>query len=228
MSVPADARMEIKFAAYDVHLATLLKWVAAHPAKFRQPYPDRKVNNVYFDTYNLDAYAQNLSGASARVKVRYRWYGESCAPSKGTLEVKCRRNYYGWKKLYKCSDFTASKSDDWLQMRKKLLSQLPAEGRIWLDAYATPVLINRYHRQYFVSQDEKIRVTVDTDQAVWDQRRKGIPNYDLKANLARSLVVEVKFSRHDRQLASSTIQSMPLRVSRHSKYINGVRAITGY
>jgi hypothetical protein len=40
-------------------------------------------------------------------------------------------------------------------------------------------------------------------------------------------VVEFKFARSRRDLASKILQGIPIRVSRHSKYINGVTAIRG-
>lgn len=227
LTIPEDARLEIKFAAYEVHLHKVLNWIEQHPAAFKVPYSNRKVNNVYFDTLNYSAYEQNQSGMSARTKVRYRWYGDSLVPDAGTLEVKCKRNYFGWKLRLPCPDMKVDPADDWNKIRRNLLGQLPPEGRTWLDIYSDPILINRYSRRYFVSHDEKIRVTVDTNQAVWDQRFKPMPNFNRKANIPESLVIEVKFDRKDRDLASNIIQTIPVRVSRHSKYMNGLSAISG-
>jgi hypothetical protein len=84
---------------------------------------------------------------------------------------------------------------------------------------------NRYFRDYFLSRDGMVRVTIDTQQAVWDQRFKPRPNLTRRANLPRSLVVEFKFDRENCDVASQLVQGMPIRVSRHSKYINAVRAI---
>lgn len=228
LKVPPDSRLEIKFACYEVHQSLLTGWLEKHWAGFNVPYPDRRINNVYFDTYNYDGFLQNLSGASSRTKVRYRWYGYSPEPSSGTLEVKCKRNYFGWKLRYPCPEFSVDKRDDWLKIRRTLASQLSLEGRIWLDSHPAPIMINRYDRQYFVSADNNVRVTIDTNQAVWDQRSQASPNLDREANMPRTLVVEVKFSREERKLAENMLQGLPIRVSRHSKYINGVRAITGY
>ena len=225
--VPNDARLEIKFASYELNLERILHWIQLHPWAFRSPYPDRWVNNVYFDTHNNAAYVQNLSGASSRVKVRYRWYGQDREPAPGVLEVKCKRNYFGWKKRFRCDDLPAgSKNDDWRDICRSLTDVLPHEGRLWLETYPAPTILNRYLRRYFVSSDNKIRVTVDTDQAVWDQRYKSVPNYDQQSHLPDTLVVEVKFAREDRDLASDIIQTMPIRVSRHSKFMNGVRAVS--
>ena len=112
-------------------------------------------------------------------------------------------------------------------IRQALLEQLPPDGRKWLNTSSFPIIINRYYRKYFMSSDGKIRVTMDTKQAVWDQRFKPFPNFENKANFPPALVVEVKFDRNDREVASQILENIPLRVSRFSKYISGVRAAHG-
>jgi SPX domain protein involved in polyphosphate accumulation len=225
--VPNDARLEIKFASYKVNLERVLNWLKLHSSAFHSPHPDRWVNNVYFDTHNSAAYVQNLSGASSRVKVRYRWYGQAQEPGPGVLEIKCKRNFFGWKKRFPCADLpVGAQADDWRDVCRRLSVILPHEGRLWLQTYPAPTILNRYLRRYFVSRDETIRVTVDTDQAVWDQRFKSMPNYEQQSHLPDTLVVEFKFAREHRDQASKIIQTMPIRLSRHSKYMNGVRAVS--
>ena len=226
MQVPATARQEIKFVAREDKLGQLLRWVRAHRAGFSSPYPDRQINNVYFDTYNQLAYTENLAGGSARTKLRYRWYGESACPDIGVLERKCKRNYFGWKIRYAIDELLYEEGDSWRVFTGKLKSKLPPDGAEWLSVNPNPVMINRYQRRYFLSADRKIRVTIDRDQVVLDQRFAAGPNVIRKANLPRTIIVEIKFDRHDRDLASRVIQGMPLRVSRHSKYMVGVGAIS--
>ena len=57
-------RHEVKFAAYVIDYADLRHWLHMHPAGFRPAYPDRRVNNIYFDTWDYRAYAENLAGVS--------------------------------------------------------------------------------------------------------------------------------------------------------------------
>ena len=223
--VPEYARLEIKFAAYEVQFHTLLHWIHMHPACFFTPFPDRQVNNIYFDMHNYHAFAENLSGASSRTKIRYRWYGEAIGPDAGSLEVKCRRNYFGWKHRYTVSEPPYKSGYSLKDIRQALLEQLSPDGKNWLNASPFPIILNRYDRKYFLSWDKKIRITMDTKQAVWDQRFKSSPNFEYQANIPRALVVEIKFDRNDRKLASKILQNIPVRVSRHSKYINGVRAV---
>jgi len=224
--VPEDARYEVKFVADAVRYRELEQWIRLHPAGFRTAYPPRRVNNVYFDTPNLDAFAENLSGTSARSKVRLRWYGETFAPAKTCLEVKRRRNHLGWKLLFPAGalDFTRER---WSSLRRALREMLPPEGRVWLDAHPQPVLINRYFRQYFESPGGKLRATLDFRQRVLDQRVGAHPNLRNRANLPDTLVVEIKFHRTDHDLGSQAIAGIPIRVSRNSKYTIGVQSILG-
>ena len=224
--VPVDARYEIKFVAYEHQLHRLLHWVKLHKAGFVQAFPDRRINNVYFDTQDCHAYAENLSGASARRKVRYRWYGNALQIDAGTLEVKCKRNYFGWKQRYKISNPPDKGGSSWREIRSSMLTELPKDGQRILLNNPNPVLINQYDRQYFVTNDDVIRLTIDRNQSVWDQRYKPDPNYQHRANLCRTLVVEIKFDRAEQTYASQIIQGIPVRVSRHSKYMVGVHTIS--
>jgi SPX domain protein involved in polyphosphate accumulation len=227
LSVPEDARLEIKFVSYASNFDALKSWIHLHPSGFYSPFPDRQVNNIYFDGHQYTAYTENLSGASERTKVRYRWYGASIEPCAGTLEIKRKRNYFGWKIYHRVENAPYNPEKNWNSIRKNIRDQISKEGRFWLDLNPFPILLNRYRRRYFISRNKKIRVTVDTNQAVWDQRFKSKPNFLNKANLPDSLIVEIKFDRKDREYASQTIQGLPLRVSRHSKYMTGVNTISG-
>ncbi len=223
--VPEHARQEIKFISRETHLDHLLQWLRLHPSAFVRPFPARWVRNVYFDTWDCRAFSDNLGGASARAKVRYRWYGESAMPDAGTLEVKRKRNFFGWKLQYEVAQTPYQPRASWQEIRHAMLAGLAPEGRRWLEDNPLPVLINRYRRRYFESADRKIRATVDTGLGIWDQRFDSHPNHHRRANLPAVLVVEFKFARQDRNLASDVLRSVPLRVSRFSKYATGLLGI---
>ena len=84
-NVPEDARLEIKFVSNEKNVDVIENWLKLNPAGFYRPYPDRWVNNVYFDTHDYFAFNENLTGASCRTKLRYRWYGRSTSIGKGVL-----------------------------------------------------------------------------------------------------------------------------------------------
>ena len=219
-----NLRFEVKFVTSPTRLPWIEQWVGSHAAGFFEPYPERQVNNVYFDTFDLWTYRENLSGASSRSKVRFRWYGAANQAERGALEVKRRVRALGWKLTYP-TGAVALEGVRWRDVQEHLRTLLPREGRLWLDEHPAAVIVNRYRRRYFESANRRIRVTVDWDQAVFDQRMRSVPNFTRAANLPDSMVVEFKFVAQDRPLASETLQTFPLRISRNSKYVIGVQAI---
>lgn len=224
-NVPADARQEIKFVATESDTHRLRHWLRLHAADFHIPYPDRWVNNVYFDTHDCSAYSDNISGASYRTKLRYRWYGQSDYPQDGNLEIKFKRNYFGWKRRFLCPKSPWVDGLYWRDIRRNLGEMLGVEAKIWLEARPNPTILNRYYREYFVTRDTKIRVTIDSRQRVYDQRYKPYPNIIHETNIPKTMVFEIKFNRADRNLASRLIQGLPIRVSRNSKYVSGLKSM---
>lgn len=227
MTSTSEMRCEIKFVDIETEYAHVRQWLLLNTEGFRVAYPARAVNNVYFDTFDCGAYFENLSGASRRTKVRFRWYGESSVPERGVLEVKQKRNHLGWKincKIGSPLPFT----ERWPAIVSRIKSELPPAGRLWLDSNPSPVLINRYRREYFISADSRVRVTLDRDQRVFDQRYNAVPNLTNAANLPAPLVMELKYAPEHRDHVTEILRAVPIRMSRNSKYTLGVTAIHGF
>ena len=220
-----ETRLEYKFITKDRYYYKLKHWIKMHPLGFNKAYPSRQINNIYFDTYDLKSYKDNLSGISSRVKIRYRWYGESISPAPGTLEIKCKRNLHGWKFKHPIKNLSPSSEDTWREIKTQISSQLSAGWRIHFNARPQQVLINRYFRDYFISQDGKTMLNLDTQQMVLNQRNKLLPNYKIKASLPCIVIIEAKVDRENQELIPTTLKNLPLVWSRHSKYVEGVNAI---
>lgn len=226
-TIPASARLEIKFVASETRQHAILDWLNRHRAGFTPLHPDRTVHNTYFDTFDYHCVEDNLSGASTRDKVRYRWYGDSDLPDAGVLEIKRKRNFYGWKLNFEIPEPPYAEGRDWKQIREAIEEHLPPDGQFWLKSHPFPIIINRYRRKYLADRHNRVRVTIDTKQAAWDQRFGPRPNVERRANQPDTTVIEFKFLRAERDYASDLMQGFPVRVSRHSKYITAVRAIGG-
>jgi hypothetical protein len=220
------SRYEIKFVARNTEIHRMANWLQSHAEGFSKAYPDRRVNNVYFDSPDLHSYLANLAGISDRAKIRYRWYGESRTPTPGNFEFKYRKNALGWKETHPIGDAPYEPDNRWTDIRSRILAQIPATARIWPSIYSTAVLVNRYDRRYYISADRNVRVTIDRDIGVWDQRRSTHLNLNKSTPLPEAIIVEVKCAFSDRAGAERVIQTIPLRPSRHSKYVVGVNAIT--
>lgn len=220
-----DYRYELKFVVDPLRLDHVRHQIRLNPAGFREAYPPRQVNNVYLDTYTLANYEDALAGISNRVKVRYRWYGTDDFPRAGTLEIKCKRNNLGWKLMYGAADTPCHKGDSWHLFRKNLIAQLPPEGRLWIESYPQPILINRYMREYYVSSDGQVRLTLDTHQRTYNQRYRGTPNILSKTLTPDTAVLELKFGVNAYPEAREILRSLPVRLSNHSKYALGLNSL---
>ena len=228
VQIPDDARLEIKFVAYETEMPELMRWLRLHPARFDVPYPPRRVNNIYFDGHEYFAYAENLSGASNRTKVRYRWYGQQDYPVDGAMEIKCKRNRFSWKQNFPITLPSSTEGESWRLVRRMMLDQVPSDCTRLMDAYPLPVIINRYYRHYYVTGDGRVRATIDCRQVVFDQRYKPLPNVRHPMPDPGTMVMELKFDRGEQAYAAQVLQGLPLRVSRHSKYMMGVQSVYGY
>ena len=218
-------RYEIKFIAEPFESDRVLNWIHQHHSCLRTEYPDRQVNNIYFDSFSYHSFCENIIGSSSKSKVRLRWYGASKNPVNSSLEIKCKRNQLNWKLIYKIQGEMGAEGWNWRRIYSEIRGQLPLDAKKWLEMSPQPVLINRYVRKYFLSRDKKVRVTLDRDLVVYDQSRKPFPNYSLKSNLPKGLVLEVKFPRELRDYVVHAFGDIPLRGSRFSKYVSGFLSI---
>jgi len=226
-----QGRLETKYSGPQILARHILMWINSHEFMFQKEYPDRYIYSIYFDTADLDAYEENLSGISHRTKVRYRWY--SAHPSRqierGAIEVKTKRNNIGFKKRFELTHSPYQVGDDWHTIKHKLISNSPAPAHYWLNIFPEPILIGGYHRCYFSSPIHPVRVTLDTHLQVWDQRHSLAPNMRRDSLLLpKFFILECKFPANLRMIVEKAMHNLPSRLIRSSKYVNGVRSIFMY
>lgn len=215
-------RFEIKFA-YPPHFDDQVRqWLKTHASIFSEAYPVRRVQNVYFDTFDLLAFDENLAGISRRSKVRFRWYGEDALPPAGTLEIKNKHNSLGWKDSCRIETAPYCPGDSWRDVHRKIRSALTPDLRPIFDEHPQATLINRYTRSYFVSRDGFLRVTLDSDQVMFDQTSSRSPNVTRQTSLPDVHVLELKCDAEHQRLATRALGSCPVRGSRFSKYTVGI------
>ena len=224
-------RSEIKFVCYKQNYSLIKNWIRFNKFNFFKEYDDRNINNIYFDSLDYKAFNDNLVGLPSRLKVRYRWYGNLFSNDKkneGSLEFKFKKNIYGYKKIFKISDLTLNLNSNWKDIKNKILKKLTPEYKILFDRNSEKILINRYKREYFISRNKKLRVTLDRNIEIFDQRTALIkPNFKFKNFTQDYLVIEFKFNKEDKVFLNDLDINIPIKASRNSKYINGVRSILG-
>ncbi len=221
-----QARLELKFVGDESQRNRIMLWLKSQKLLFQRHHPNRKVHNIYFDTLDLQGFHDNLAGISRREKCRVRWYGEENWPVECDLEIKQKRNNLGIKKRYPLTLSSLTPNITWRQI---ISSQRTPEVRYWLTKFPQTILINQYCREYFATKNELIRLTIDSNIKVFDQRYKLKPNLTrLSRTFPNHIIIEFKFAKSERDVMQNYINCFPLKISRSSKYITGVRSLLLY
>jgi SPX domain protein involved in polyphosphate accumulation len=200
--------------------------IKLHPRLFYAPYPARFVNNLYFDTPDLENYYDNVYGASRRRKVRVRWYGAPFGElSRPVLEIKVKDGRVGTKHTYPLAPFCLDECFCNRSFRNVALdSNLPENVRGDLCSLEA-VLFNRYYRRYYASRDGHFRVTLDSEMAFY-KANCACGNAFIHQQISyRELVVELKYEVDQEPQADRVASFFPFRVTRNSKYVQGIERV---
>ena len=222
----SELRYEIKLVCAPHMLAQARSWVRLHPAGFVVAYPPRRVNSLYLDTLQLSSLNDNLDGLSERRKLRLRWYGDGSADVRPALELKHKRNLVGRKKRYllPCSlDLTLA----WTEILDRVRASVGEEWQAMLQTVIQPTLINCYQREYYVTRDRDVRVTLDFAQIAYDQRLSCRPNLRIQIPVADAVVIEIKGGLEQAERLQSIAACFPIPRTRHSKYARGLLTALG-
>ena len=221
-------RHEVKMVAPEPYAPGLRALLRLHPEAFSQLYSPRWVNNVYLDSQGLRALNQNYAGISDRCKTRFRWYGDMISTIReGTLELKLKRASLGWKKRYTIDAAIDLDHITWRQFLLVLGRNVPASSLLGIHSLNRPVLINRYHREYYATPDREIRLTVDTRQQFLSQWNTARPNLRFFSPPITTLVVEIKAPAAAEPRIVEILNRLPLSRSKNSKYVSGAESLIG-
>ena len=219
----SDLRYELKLASDRVSAAQARNWIRLHPEGFRVAFPPREINNLYFDTVDLQSFNDNLAGVNARRKLRIRWYGvpKGSKVSNPFLELKRKENMLGDKKRQQL-DVTLDLTRPYAEILETIRDNAGEKWGFRLLAFTQPTLINRYQREYFVSPDGIIRATLDYGLVSFDQRMSLRPNLDRLLPLPAFVMIEVKSAPKYHKRLQRVMGYFPIPRSRSSKYVSGV------
>ncbi len=205
-----NSRYEYKFVIRNLSFSQLEQLVLVHPLSFTEIFSPRWINNIYYDTSDLTSYGENSAGVNERTKYRIRWYGEdSNTFIDPILELKFKKNKLGWKKR--------------IPLNKKPtpdLQQSLGENNTQILALTASVQ-NRYKRTYYLSSDEKFRITID--QYISHRSAFSYETFITE----NKMVLEVKFDKKYEEESHFLFSHLPLRQSKNSKYSNGIRQKLG-
>jgi SPX domain protein involved in polyphosphate accumulation len=219
-----DWRFETKFVPDGVALQSVVALVKHHRCLFREAHYLRKVNNVYLDTNCLHFYNDNRSGIAGRTKVRIRWYGDSLSELNPILEYKIKSGLSGRKFSFSLPTCSIAEFYN-IRLLRALFDRADVPEVVREDLRCIrPWVRNSYWRRYYVSADQKFRVTVDTDllYGAMDYLRGGKP---MAFRDHDKIVVELKYHRDNRSEAGRCFIGFPFRVEKCSKYVRGLERV---
>ncbi len=219
-------RYENKFTINSFFKEELIYFIKNHPFGFYKHYKNRNIQNIYLDTLNFDFFLQNINGDSERKKVRIRWYGDFYNASNPKLEIKYKAGMTGDKKYFDLGNFTISP----LSINKNIAnifqnSNIPHDKKSEYSSLI-PTCINSYKRKYYISKNNKFRLTLDYDIRYY-YPKSGL-NINKEFFLSEnSVVMELKYDVKDILLTNSFSNFFPMIITRNSKYVNAIKRLLG-
>lgn len=219
-------RFERKFVLPHATPSGVFAMIRRHPGAFREVFPERTVNNVYLDTFNHRAYRDHVHGVSRRTKVRIRWYGSFSGESESrVLEFKNKEGLLGSKAAFPIRNLAINGGVSRAAIHRCLEGAGMPENLHHKVRTLIPTLANTYRRRYFESADGRFRLTVDFELRFagqpgssfqWLRSHRDIP----------AAILELKYDEAHADAASAVAGSFPCRVTRCSKYVLGIGALS--
>jgi len=221
-------RYERKFRVESLGISEVENIINAHPAMFSEIFYEREVYNIYYDTSTFDNYYSNVDGNTKRTKVRIRWYnvilGEVLTP---VLELKIKDGLLGTKKSYPLEKFMIKPNMDIGTIENIFCrSNIPAEIQEMVKGLS-PTLVNTYIRKYFLSADNRYRITIDRQQQYFHSGHlAGFLSSGTTNNT--SIILELKYDQSSDNDANIISAYFPFRMTKNSKYVSGIENLYRY
>ena len=220
-------RYENKFVLDGFLYHDIYNQIMLSPAFFREIYYERRVNNIYLDSFDYANYYANINGEHNRMKQRIRWYGDTMEAKTPILEYKIKHGELGTKEYYEMPDFKLDASFIYSDYLALLPEHIKNFNEQYFEMYndisqLMPTLYNTYDRRYFLSGDGKYRLTIDRNMNYSKISKTFAGQYFFNS---RDIVIELKYDEDDVLGACELIQHFNFRLSRNSKYVNGVSGL---
>jgi len=223
LDITNNFRYERKYIVpKSISLKELVAIVKGNSGFFKEAFYERQVNNIYFDSNGYKFYFDNVDGVANRQKVRIRWYGDTLgAIQKPKLEIKIKKGVVGDKWTFDLNPFILNSAITGADLKQLFASSNLPKPIYEMVRDVNPTLVNSYTRRYFISANQKFRITLDYDVYYRDIKIR-MNNFTKIPQSDPFNVVELKYGLQDDALANSISKQFPFRLSKNSKYVNGV------
>ena len=219
-------RYERKYFITDYSYRDVEQLIKFHPACFTEIFHERVVNNIYFDTFELTHYYDNIEGSPERMKVRIRWYGELFGKvEKPVLEFKIKNGLLGKKESYNLNPFVLNKKFTAAEI-EIVLQNNSISSKIKNEVLSlNPLLLNSYTRKYFISQDKLFRITIDHHLNYY-KINNSQNAFATKTADYYSTILELKYDVESEEQAKEVSTNFPFMLTKNSKYLQGLQSVS--
>ena len=218
-------RYERKFAISSLSKFEIESIIKLHPMIFSEIFYERVVNNIYLDSMNFDNYWENLIGNSQRLKIRIRWYNDTFGQiEEPKMEIKIKSGFLGNKISYPMMPFYLDQNvpiSNIIESIKK--SEIHDNIKIEILNLKFAIM-NLYNRKYFLSADKKFRLTIDTDMQYF-KINDNFNSFLCKNKDLSYSILELKYNREFDDSVAAITNWFLFRLTRNSKYINGIEKL---
>lgn len=190
--------------------------------KFSIPYPSRVVNSIYYDSNCFRRYFESEDGISERSKARIRFYDEDT--KKLMLEYKIKNSELGWKRYLHINSSELRHKSKTINLRNANYRRFEVTIPKTIENIESPSLYVSYKRNYYVSEDRRVRITLDNGLLFCKLRNGHFINKESN-NISSGLsVLEAKYDYDvgDLQIIEQLTAIYSLNLSRFSKYCLGI------
>tara|TARA_Y100000741_G_scaffold328760_1_gene282208 strand:+ start:3728 stop:4402 length:675 start_codon:yes stop_codon:yes gene_type:complete len=208
-------RFERKWVFRSGNYLALINSLLRSDLFFSNQYPPRKVNSIYFDDFNFSSVRENLDGVSNKKKIRIRWYGKKNQLTKPQLEIKSKKGSETSKRNYVINElnglnFYETKNLD--KIRDLVNYKTKSKRKL------SPLLSTHYERQYFISNNNKIRATVDYNlQSIY---LNNLSQLNIIKNFNKACILELKYPTKLDKFVRQKLKNITLRLTKNSKFVN--------
>lgn len=218
-------RYEQKFVFQQKSIVFVKGIVETHQADFHEIFKERKVNNIYFDTPELDFYSDHKENKAIRLKIRIRWYGDTFGQVlHPILEFKIRDGDLRIKKSYTLPEFNIETG-----VEAKQLNEVLAKANLPDDIYnevkdLEARLLNTYKRRYYRSFNSHYRFTIDhkLEFIKFLVHQNPFLNKEIDSD---NVILELKFAPEFIKEAYSILENLPIQSNVFSKYVYGMEKL---
>ena len=205
-----EKRYERKYIFENLDLESLIVNLYNSNFFFRDHYPEREVNSIYFDQ-NFSSLIENIEGISNREKLRLRWYGDNFKINSFYIEKKIKENFLSKKKRQKIN----------LKKQINLFNENDRSRYLInnINSDYDPIVFINYNRLYFVSDLFPIRATIDFNLSSVKFIDKKL---NTEKNIFKNIILELKYDLNFDNEFRSKINKLNLRFTKNSKYVNSI------